>query len=251
VVQRIWIPPINWIKASLYLAKLKMKLHLISLLLTSASVSAHPGHPHQESKREKSTAVHRRTQGSLLPVKTYQSTIDWKNNDRPFRLGDHKFNTLKEFKGSGARCASRDPPMDERIASQEKVKEYLKAYPRITGRGSTRRRLEATNIPVYFHCMTSGSTGECSSSAVDEQIAVLNAAYSPNFSFELISLQSYDRPEYYSCDVEDTDLERSMKEEFHQGGMDTLNLYSCNPAGGILGWATFPDGFLGGGSGDV
>jgi hypothetical protein len=225
-----------------------MKFHLISLLLASAGVSAHPGHPHQESKREKSA---RRTQKSLLPVKTYQSTIDWKNDDRPFRLGDHKFNTLKEFKGSGARCASRDPPMDERIASQEKVKEYLKAYPRATGRGSTRRRLETANIPVYFHCMTSGSTGECSSSVVDEQIAVLNAAYSPNFSFELVSLQSYDRPEYYSCDVDDTDLERSMKEEFHQGGMDTLNLYSCDPANGILGWATFPDGFLGGGSGDV
>jgi hypothetical protein len=225
-----------------------MKLSLVSLLLTG--VSAHLGQPHTAGEGEKSKADDRRVQASLLPVKTYQSTIDWKNDDRSFRLGDHEFKTLKEFKESGARCACRDPPENQRIASQEQVEAYIRAHPKEMGFNST-RRLQARNIPVYFHCMKSGNTGECSSSLVNQQIAILNAAYAPTFSFDLVSSKSYNRPEYYNCDIYDEAGERRMKEEFHQGGMNALNLYSCNPFGGILGWATFPDGSFGGGSDDV
>jgi hypothetical protein len=227
-----------------------VKLHLISLLLTSVSVSAHLGYSHHEpSKEEMSKAVSRRIQ-AVLPVKTNQSTIDWDQDDQPFRLGDHEFKTLKEFKESGARCGCRDPPKNERIASQEKVEAYVQAHPEEMVSNST-RHLQARSIPVYFNCITSGSTGECSSSLVDQQIAILNAAYSPTFSFDLVSAKSYNRPEYYNCSMSDKAKERRTKEEFHQGGMNGLNLYTCNPDSGTLGWATFPDGSEGGGSNDV
>jgi hypothetical protein len=229
-----------------------MKLRLISLLLAGVSVSAHLRHSrHVENKEEKWEEFRRRTQASLLPLKTNHSTMDWTQDDQPFRLGDHQFTSLKEFKDKHARCGSSEPSESARIASQGQVEAYLKEHPEVTGNNSTRRRLQAISIPVYFHCIKSGSRGSCSASAINQQIAVLNAAYSPTFSFNLVSSQSYNRPEYYDCDVENKEQERLMKEEFHQGGMSALNLYSCNPASGILGWATFPDGSLGGGSRDL
>jgi hypothetical protein len=216
-----------------------MKLCLISLLLASVGVSAHLGH---ERKR-------RRRASSLLPLKTNHSTVDWTRNDEPFRLGHHEFASLQEFKDKHARCGSRDPPDNVRIASQEQVAAYWQAHNNSTRRHH--RQLQTIRIPVYFHCITYGSTGACSSSVVNQQIAVLNAAYAGAFAFDLVSSRSYNRPEYYNCDVEDTVQERLMKEEFHQGGMNTLNLYSCDPASGVLGWASLPDGTFGGGARDV
>jgi hypothetical protein len=225
-----------------------MKFHLVSLLLTSVSVSAHLGYSHHEtSKKETSNALGRGLQASLLPVKTNRSTIDWTQDDRLFRLGDHVVTTVKEFKESGGRCACRDPPKNERTASQEKVESFARAHPEEFPSDST-RRLQAMNIPVYIHCMASGATGECSETVVNQQIAILNAAYSPDFSFALVSSKSYDRPEYYNCDADDIfgPQDQRMKKEFHQGGKNTLNIYSCNSyngtAGfGTLGWANFPE----------
>jgi hypothetical protein len=228
-----------------------MKFQFISLLLTSVRISAHLGHSHGEASQDESDTQHHAV--SLLPVKTNRSTMDWTQDDQPFRLGHHKFKTLKDFKESGARCACPVPSESERIASQEDVEAYLQVHPELAAHNNpTRRRLQgAIDIPVYVHCITSGFSGECSSSMVDQQIAVLNAAFAPDFSFTLVSLEMYDRPEYYYCDVEDETQERSMKEELHQGDMGTLNVYTCDPADGVLGWATFPDGSYNGGAGDV
>jgi hypothetical protein len=137
-----------------------------------------------------------------------------------------------------------------RVASQRQVEAYLKDHPEAIGNNSS-RRLQAITIPVYFHCIKSGTNGACSSSVINQQIAILNAAYAPSFSFNLVSSRSYNRPAYHNCSVYDVAQERRMKEELHQGTMSTLNLYSCNSVGGILGWSTFPDGTFEGGSDDV
>jgi hypothetical protein len=56
-----------------------MNLRLISFLLAGVRISAHLRHSHQEeSKGEKLEVFRRRTEASLLPVKSNHSTIDWR-----------------------------------------------------------------------------------------------------------------------------------------------------------------------------
>ncbi|HSP78856.1 MAG TPA: zinc metalloprotease, partial [Myxococcaceae bacterium] len=43
---------------------------------------------------------------------------------------------------------------------------------------------------------------------------------------------------FNDCDA--SSVEAEMKNALRQGSADDLNLYSCNPGGGLLGWATFP-----------
>jgi hypothetical protein len=227
-----------------------MKLGLISLLLPGASVLAHVSQSeHETSKPQKWDGFRRRTQASLLPIKTNHSTIDWKQDDQPFRLGNHQFASMKDFKDKRARCGTSELPESARITSQEQVEEYLKAHQYVTVNST--HRLLPIEVPVYFHCIKSGTSGACSSSVINQQIAVLNAAYAPTFSFNLVSSRSYNRPEYYTCSIFDIAQERRMKEELHLGSMNALNVYSCNSVDGILGWSTFPDGSFEGGSDDV
>jgi hypothetical protein len=229
-----------------------MKLGLISLLLQGASVLAHVGQSgHETNMEQKRDGFRRRAQASLLPIKTNRSTIDWKQADQPFRLGNHQFASLKDFKDKRARCGAREPPESARITSQEQVEayEYLKAHQYMIVNST--HRLLPIEVPVYFHCIKSGSSGTCSSSVINQQIAVLNAAFAPTFSFNLVSSRSYNRPEYYTCSIFDIAQERRMKEELHLGSMNALNVYSCNSVDGTLGWSTFPDGSSEGGSDDV
>jgi Pregnancy-associated plasma protein-A len=232
-----------------------MVLRLITLLLATVGVSAHLGHSHHKTNKKESQVIRLSSQTGKLPIKTNSSTIDWTQDDKPFRLGNHKFTSLKEFKDKHARCGSPEPPESTRIASQEQVEAYLKVHHEGAGNNST-RRLAAVTIPVYFHGIISGTWWEQTiirayfPAMIATQIAVLNAAYYPDFSFYVVYAGSYNRPDYYNCDYLNKDQQRRMKEELHQGGMSALNLYACNPADGILGWATFPDGSAGGGSGD-
>jgi Pregnancy-associated plasma protein-A len=233
-----------------------MALRLITLLLVSVGVSAHLGHSHHSVNKEESQVIRLSSRAVKLPIKTNNSTIDWTQDDQPFRLGDHQFTSLKEFKDTHARCGSSEPSESARVASEELVDAYLKAHR--NGTENSTRRLAAITIPIYFHCITAREIfpsrtvkGTCSPAMLALQLAMLNLAYYPDFSFYIADARSYNRPDYYNCDYGNKDQQRRMKEELHQGGMSALNLYTCNPADGYLGWATLPDGSVGGGSGDV
>jgi hypothetical protein len=164
-----------------------MVLRLITLLLATVGVSAHLGHSHHTNKKD-SQVIRLSSQAGKLPIKTNSSTIDWMQDDKPFRLGNHQFTSSKEFKDKHARCGSPEPPESTRITSQEQVEAYLKVHHEGAGNNST-RRLAAVSIPVYFHGITSGTwweqtiIGASFPAMIATQIAVLNAAYYPDFSF--------------------------------------------------------------------
>ena len=103
--------------------------------------------------------------------------------------------------------------------------------------------LVVTTIPVAFHVVHSGSNGQVSQQMVDDQIDVLNAALaSTNFQFSLASTDYTNNSSWYNgCFNSGT--ESAMKQSLAVDPATTLNMYTCNPSGGILGWAYFPSSF--------
>jgi len=104
-------------------------------------------------------------------------------------------------------------------------------------------------IPVAVHVIRKGtgtSNGDIPQSMIDAQIDVLNDAYggltggaNTPFTFVLQSVDRTTNTTWYTAGP-GSNAEAQMKAALHTGGADTLNLYTSNPGGGLLGWATFP-----------
>ncbi len=97
-------------------------------------------------------------------------------------------------------------------------------------------------INVYFHVVYSGNTGNISDQMISDQINVLNAAYAGwGYTFNLISTNRTNNTTWYNGCY--GSAERKMKNALHQGTANDLNVYTCNPSNGILGYATFPSSY--------
>ncbi|WP_242614472.1 tetratricopeptide repeat protein, partial [Actinomadura roseirufa] len=106
------------------------------------------------------------------------------------------------------------------------------------------RRSGAVRVPVYFHVIHDGPTGNVSDATVRRQIGALNASYGGRFggadtrvSFALRHVDRSDNGGWY---YEPDRFERTYKPRLHRGGRNTLNLYSVHIDGDLLGWSTFP-----------
>ncbi|WP_437620742.1 zinc metalloprotease [Sorangium sp. So ce1151] len=122
---------------------------------------------------------------------------------------------------------------------------------------SVRSRLEAgftagtpVTVPVHVHVINKGTgltNGDVTDAMITEQIAVLNAAYaSTRFRFELASTDRTTNATWYTMGQSTTrerNAARDAKAALRRGGPDHLNLYTANPGGGLLGWATFPSNY--------
>ena len=100
-------------------------------------------------------------------------------------------------------------------------------------------------ITVYWHVINNGtavSNGNLSTQMITDQINVLNAAYSMwGWSFNLVATDRTTNSSWYAGCYGSS--ESAMKNALRQGTADDLNIYSCNPSGGILGFATFPSSY--------
>jgi hypothetical protein len=101
-------------------------------------------------------------------------------------------------------------------------------------------------IPVYFHVVNQGtgiSNGDIPDTMIAEQMKVLNAAYTgTGFQFSLVATDRTTNSTWYNtCDQSGT--ESAMKGALRKGTADDLNIYTCKPGGGLLGWATFPSSY--------
>lgn len=104
----------------------------------------------------------------------------------------------------------------------------------------------AVKIPVYFHVINNGTgiaNGDIPASQITDQMAVLNSAYAgTGFSFELVSTDRTTNAAWYTAAYGST-AETQAKTALRKGGADALNIYTWNPGGGLLGWATFPSSY--------
>lgn len=100
-------------------------------------------------------------------------------------------------------------------------------------------------INVYFHVVNKGSgvsNGDISSQMINDQMNVLNSAFAQwGWTFNLISVDRTTNVNWYNGCYGSS--EGPMKSALHQGSADDLNVYTCNPSNGILGYATFPSSY--------
>jgi len=160
---------------------------------------------------------------------------------QPFTLGGQTWVSQKAFIDSGARCATR--PVDAIEAQQ--IDQALAA---------SRSRLQfrpagTVTVPVWVHVINNGSgiaNGDVPQFQIDDQIAVLNAAYGGStggfatpFLFVLAGVDRTTNASWYTMSPGSA-AEAEAKAALRVGGAETLNFYTANPGGGLLGWATFP-----------
>ena len=142
------------------------------------------------------------------------------------------------------RCGTKELSDTEKAAVEQQVAKHMEA----ARQGGTVTSAAVTGgvINVYFHVINQGtgtSNGDISAQMITDQMNVLNAAYAPwGWSFNLVSTDRTTNSSWYNtCDQAST--ESAMKNALRQGTADDLNFYTCNPGGGLLGWATFPSSY--------
>ena len=144
----------------------------------------------------------------------------------------------------GRSCGTRTPTREEAQAVEARLAEQ--------------RALEGANavppavitIPVWFHVIHKGDTladGNVPDAMVEAQIDKLNSDFAggeggflTRFQFELEGITRTRDADLYHIGI-DSEAEYIVKSTLRVGGPETLNIYSANLVGGLLGWATFPE----------
>lgn len=150
----------------------------------------------------------------------------------------------KDFIDAGLRCGVRD-------TDAERGGNGNGGNPNDPGVSSgLRLAAGSVMIPVYFHVIKSSTgAGAVTTTQINNQIAVLNAAYSGTtggvntpFRFQLVSVDTTVNSTWYTAGP-GTTAEAQMKNALRLGTKGALNFYTNSPGGGLLGWATFPSSY--------
>ncbi len=102
----------------------------------------------------------------------------------------------------------------------------------------------SATVPVWFHVVTDGTTGNMTRSQILTQIRVLNNTFGggeggadSGFTFELAGITRTDNAKWFNSSI--GGAEHDMKRTLRRGDEGTLNIYSTT-AGPYLGWAYLP-----------
>ncbi len=158
---------------------------------------------------------------------------------------------LSAVAGRSANSHAKDnhEPTAAQVAAYEKASSSRAAARGLT-RGSDGQLVNSTataaftsaNVQTWVHVITNGTAGAVPSSQINSQITVLNNAYAASgISFTLAGTDVTNNASWYTVGY-GTTAEKQMKYALHRGTKDDLNIYIANIGGGLLGWATFPNG---------
>jgi hypothetical protein len=128
------------------------------------------------------------------------------------------------------RCSTPRPD----TAEMERIDREIAQAPRASGTA------ERVTVPVVLHVARSANgRWNVPGRRAREQIRVLNGAFRQRgFRFRLQKIRRYrDR---FARECADPEVERRFKAAHAVDPATTLNVYTCRPSDGSLGWATFP-----------
>ncbi len=137
----------------------------------------------------------------------------------------------------GIRCGTPTPPVAELARVEADVQRWLSenGYNPDIQMGTA----AVVTIPVAFHVVRyNNSAADVSDSQINQQIQVLNQAYS-NFSFNLVSIDRTNNTRW-TTHTPGSGNERKMKRALAVDPATTLNFYTCDLGQNLLGYATFP-----------
>lgn len=147
-------------------------------------------------------------------------------------------------------CATdHDPSRIERREfdfEDKKAKKNIRDEKRPGGGGVT-----GGVVSVYVNVVSDGTNGNIPDQWVLDQIAVLNSSFAPTgWSFQLAApINRVVNSTWYTGCYDKTifgapgPIETAMKTALRRGTADDLNIYTCSPGSGILGYATFPSDY--------
>lgn len=142
----------------------------------------------------------------------------------------------------GRVCGTDSDPV--RIAAMEQ--DFLDRLAARRDDGGDTSNVTGGVINVYFHVIRRGtgvSNGDITSTMINNQISVLNSAFSQwGWQFNLVTTTRTTNSSWFTG-CYSSSIENQMKNALRQGTADDLNIYSCAPSGGILGYATFPSSY--------
>jgi hypothetical protein len=163
----------------------------------------------------------------------------------PFWFNGKVYPSQREFVEK-FRCGTPHPAAAEIAAIEARDAELARLA------GAAARPAGSVTIPVVFHVIRKGSgvsNGDLTDAMITDQIAVLNDAYSgatgganTPFRFSLTAVTRTTNSTWFTGCYSST-TEQQMKSALRVGGPETLNIYSCSPSSGILGYATFPSSY--------
>ncbi len=153
-----------------------------------------------------------------------------------------------ELAGKPLRCGTAELSVSER----REVDFWLDSFIKSAGTAADKRNAGSVTVQVWWHVLRKGtgtSNGDIPQSQIDASIAVLNSAYSNGtggfntpFRFVLAGVTRTTNTSWYNMGYNSA-AESQAKAALRQGNAATLNIYSANPGGGLLGWATFPSSY--------
>ncbi len=170
------------------------------------------------------------------PVLADDQQLRTPNDHRPSIPADIHFLNDKGEIERGVRCAAPEVPEELRRLVQNEVDAW-----QALGYGDNK----ATKvIPVAFHVVYAenrrSSEGNISDSMIQAQIDVLNAAYQAHgFQFQLQTVTRTNNSKWFTGCY--GSQETKMKNALAVNVASTLNIYSCKPGQGILGYAYLPE----------
>eukprot|EP01115_Flamella_aegyptia_P003532 TRINITY_DN16171_c0_g1_i2.p1 TRINITY_DN16171_c0_g1~~TRINITY_DN16171_c0_g1_i2.p1 ORF type:complete len:154 (+),score=17.97 TRINITY_DN16171_c0_g1_i2:105-566(+) len=128
--------------------------------------------------------------------------------------------------------------------SDEEVDHFEQQFERDSN-NTMAKRVTGGTINVYFHVIarsTSTADGYLPDSMIQSQMNVLNAAYAPTgWQFNLVAVDRTINSAWFTGCAGTS--ESAMKNALRRGTAADLNLYTCNPGGGLLGVGRFFSGF--------